>query len=117
VKRKGWLIHNPPSTTHAVLEKRSGHDGKRGVAPALEILILQFLNRGQVISHARLIVLVLAGELLVCGNVDFVGHRERPVGRESLYALVLHPASPIGDERHANRRFPAISGQFVRFSP
>jgi hypothetical protein len=104
-------IHDPRIT-----ERSSGHDGKRGAASALEVLILQLLNGGQVVAHARLIVVVLAREFLVCGDVGFIGHHERPVGNESLYALVLHTASPIGDKWRANRIFPAVSGQFVQFS-
>ena len=117
MKRKGWSIHHPPPTSHAVLEKCSGHDGKRGAAPALEVLILQLLNGGQVVSHARLIVEVLARELLVGGDVGFVGHREGPVGNESLYALALRPTSLNGVggmETAYSRPFPAKLCGFYR---
>src|SRR5689334_13452163 len=50
------------------------NSGKGRAAFALEILLLQLLNGGQVVAHAGLIVAVLIGELLVGGDVGFVGH-------------------------------------------
>ena len=84
-RRKAAVVHALWASAPAEMLR---DDGKRRAALALEVLFFQFLNGDEVVAHARLIAGVLACELPVFGNIDFVSH---PVScltmHGSLYAL------------------------------